>query len=82
MDLTPRMLLLKIMDFQDHHQSSCKSQKVLPFFLSINNVKTIHKGVFSYELILMLECFASNEFHTFILRDRYPTLCSNKSKSF
>jgi len=81
MDLTPSMLLLIIMDFQDNHQSSCKSQKNLPFFLSVNNVKTIHKGVFSYELILMLESFASNGFHTFILRDRYPTPCSNKSKS-
>ena len=82
MDLTPSTLLLIIMDFQDNHQSSCKSQKNLPFFLSVNNFKTIHKGVFSYELFHMSESFASNGFHTFILRDRYPTPCSNKSKSF
>ena len=48
---------------------------------NIQEYQNIHKGVFSYEFILMLESFASNGFHTFILRYRYPTPYSNKSKS-
>ena len=50
--------------------------------MNIQEYKTIHKGVFSYELILMLESFANNGFHTFILRDRYPTPVAINPKVF